>query len=91
MPLSTLKEEGQITLPSSILERLHAVTGDTFDFQLQRDDTVLMTKKRKVEVKARPAEAQKKDLSRWIGAKPNVFGSAKEADEFIRKQRDPWT
>ena len=33
---------------------------------------------------------EKKDLSRWIGAKPGVFQTTQEVDQFIRAQRDAW-
>ena len=91
MPSSTLKNKGQITLPSPIRKQIHAEKGDIFDFQLQADDTVLMIKKQAVEVKAHQAEERKKDLSRWLGAKPSVFKNAQEVDSFIRKQRDLWS
>lgn len=45
MALLKLKDKGQITLPSSIRKEIHAEKGDMFDFQLQPDETVIMTKK----------------------------------------------
>ena len=91
MPLSTLKNKGQITLPSVIRKKIQAEKGDMFDFEVQQNDKVLMTRKRMVSASDRQMPAgRKKDLSQWIGAKPNVFKTAEEADQFIRNQRDLW-
>ena len=91
MPLSTLKDKGQITLPSSIRKQIHAGKGDMFDFQVQQDDQVIMTRKKIIAANAEPTRLrQKKDLSKWIGAKPGLFKSAEEVDKFIRSQRDLW-
>lgn len=90
MPLSTLKEKGQITLPSIIRQQIHATKGDMFDFEIQ-DDKIIMTPQRVIPAtKKRVASDKKRDLSKWIGAAPGVFKSAQEVDEFIRKERGAW-
>ena len=33
---------------------------------------------------------KKRKLSKYIGAGKGIFGSPKEADKFIRKQRKEW-
>ena len=92
MALSQLKNKGQITLPSSIRKEIHADEGDIFDFQLQADKTVIMTKKQAVDTQnQKTGWKRRKDLSRWLGVKPNVFKTAAEVDAFIRKQRDLWS
>ncbi len=88
MPLSTLKEKGQITLPSSIRRQIHAEKGDLFDFQV-RENKVIMTRKKIVLAKASVHKKTNK-LSKYIGAGKGVFGSPKEIDNLIRKQRKEW-
>ena len=90
MPLSTLKEKGQITLPSTVRKQIHATKGDIFDVEVV-DDKIIMTPQKLVPVtkKSIPAGKQR-DLSRWIGSAPGVFNSVKEVDEFIHQQRDTW-
>ncbi len=84
-----LKKKGQITLPSSIRREIHAEKGDIFDFRAQ-EDQVIMTRQRVVPANTTPAQTRK-DLSKWIGAKPSVFNTADEVDQFIRNQRDLWS
>ena len=89
MPLSTLKEKGQITLPSSVRKQIQAEKGDVFDFQAQ-EDKVIMTRQKVVPANT-TQPPKKKDLSKWIGAKPGVFKTAQDVDQFIRNQRDLWS
>lgn len=90
MPVSILKNKGQITIPASIRRQLHAEKGDMFDFQLQQDGKVLMTRKQVAPVKIQETKGRK-DLSQWIGSKPGIFKTAEEVDQFIRNQRDLWS
>ena len=91
MTLSTLKGKGQITLPSSIRRQINAQKGDMFDFQVQEDEKVVMTRKRIVSANTdQTHQSKKKDLSKWIGAKPGLFKNADEVDNFIRSHRDLW-
>jgi AbrB family looped-hinge helix DNA binding protein len=92
MSLSTLKDKGQITLPSAIRKEIQAEKGDMFDFQVQQDNKILMTRKRVISASDRQISSrEKKNLSKWIGAKPNVFKTAEEVDQFIRNQRNLWS
>ena len=92
MPLSTLKDKGQITLPSSIRKRIHADKGDIFHFEIV-DGKVIMTLQKLI-----PANASKKvsdvnkhiDMSKYIGAGKGIYGSVEEIDGYIRKERDSW-
>ena len=91
MTLSTLKDKGQITLPSSIRRQINAQKGDMFDFHVQQGEKVVMTRKRVVSANTDQAHQNKKrDLSKWIGAKPGLFKTADEVDNFIRSHRDLW-
>ena len=92
MPLAKLQDKGQITLPSAIRTQLHAAKGDIFDFRLQADQTVILTKKPAAEQQDNAIQSPiKKDLSLWLDSKPGLFGSAAEVDTFIRQQRDLWS
>ena len=90
MALSKLKDKGQITLPYSIRKEIHAQRGDMFDFKLQPDETVIMTKKQVIQDE-QTGKQRRKDLSHWLENKVSVFKDAREVDNFIRKQRDLWT
>ena len=92
MPPATLRDKGHITLPSAIRRQINAEKGDMFDFEVQRNDKVIMTRKKISTAITEPVQPKKKkELSRWIGAKPGLFKSAEEVDEFIRSHRDLWS
>ena len=65
MPLTTLKEKGQFTLPNTIRKQINATKGDLFDCEVI-DGKVVMTQQRLVP--ATPTR-QKRQLSQWIGAR----------------------
>ena len=90
MPLSTLKEKGQITLPSVIRKKIHATRGDMFDFEIQDDKIIMTPLSVTPATQKRIALDKKRDLSKWIGSSPGIFKSAQEVDDFIRKERDAW-
>ena len=92
MPLSTLKDKGQITLPSSIRKRLHADKGAIFNFEIV-DGKVIMTLQKLIpeNVNNKTSNVKKHiDISKYIGAGKGVYGSVEEIDNYIRKERDSW-
>lgn len=92
MPLATLKEKGQITLPSEIRKRIHASKGDMFDVEVI-DGKVIMTPQRLVPTKDARGEKKKKplDLSKYVGATSGTYGdTAEEVDAYVRNERDSW-
>ncbi len=88
MSLSTLKEKGQITLPSSIRKQIQAEKGDLFDFVVQ-ENKIIMTRE-KIVLSDDFIQKKSTNLSKYIGAGKGIFGSPKEVDSFIRKQRKEW-
>ena len=87
MPLATLKEKGQITLPADIRKQIRAGKGDIFNCEV-RDGQVIMTLQKIVPAHARKAKGL--DIEKYIGVAKGTFGSVEEIDAHIRKQRDSW-
>ena len=71
MSLSTLKEKGQITLPSSIRKQIQAEKGDLFDFVVQ-ENKIIMTRK-KIVLSDDSIQKKSTDLSKYIGAGKGIF------------------
>lgn len=91
MPLATLKEKGQITLPVDIRKAIHADKGDIFNFQIVGDQ-VIMTLQKVVPAKASASKRRTKgvDISKYIGVAKGTFGSAESIDEYVRNERASW-
>ena len=90
MPLSTLKNKGQITLPSAIRKQLHADKGDIFNFEIV-GGKVIMTLQKLIPADDKTPKAKKNiDISKYIGAGKGIYGSVKEIDAYISKERDSW-
>ena len=83
VPLTTLKEKGQITLPADIRKEIDANKGDIFNIEVI-DGNVVMTLQKII-----PAR-KKRDLSKYIGIAKGSFGSTEEIDAHIRNDRDAW-
>jgi len=91
MPLATLKDKGQITLPADIRRKLHADKGDIFNFEVV-DDKVVMTLQKLVPSKENELKkhASGVDISKYIGSMRGKFGSVNEIDDYINKERNSW-
>ena len=91
MPLTTLKEKGQITLPNTIRKQINATKGDLFDCEVI-DGKVVMTQQRLVPANEKKAQSGSKgvDISKYIGFGKGIFGSVEEIDDYIRKERETW-
>lgn len=91
MPLATLKEKGQITLPIDIRNAIHADKGDIFNFQVVGDQ-VVMTLQKVVPAQEGPTQKRAKgtDISKYIGSMKGTFGNVEEIDEYIRNERASW-
>ena len=91
MPRTTLKDRGQLTLPSEIRKRIQAAKGDLFDVEVV-DGKVVMTPLRLVRKKGvDPARRKPVDLSKYIGALSGTYGdTVEEADAYLRRERDSW-
>jgi bifunctional DNA-binding transcriptional regulator/antitoxin component of YhaV-PrlF toxin-antitoxin module len=91
MPLATLKEKGQITLPVDIRKAIHADKGDIFNFQVVGDQ-VVMTLQKVVPAQKTPTPRPRKgvDISKYIGIAKGAFGSVEEIDDYIRNERASW-
>lgn len=88
MTMTTLKEKGQITLPSDIRKQLHAMKGDLFDCEIIGGKVVMTLQK----IVPATGDIQKSgvDISKYIGATAGTFESANKVDEYIRGERDTW-
>ncbi len=97
MPLATLKDKGQITLPAGIRKQLNAGKGDIFDCEVV-EGKIVMTLKKLVPVQesreARQVREQAPEfgtgISKYFGTMAGQFGSVEEIDEFIRDERASW-
>ena len=87
MPLATLKEKGQITLPAAIRKKLDAEKGDIFNFEFVSGKVVMTLQKL---VPAKKIGAKKVDISKYIGIAKGTFGSVEEIDEYVRNERASW-
>jgi len=90
MPLATLKEKGQITLPAAIRKAIHANKGDIFDFKVVGGQVVMTRQK---VVPAQQVSAKRRqgvDISKYMGIAKGTFGSVEEIDDYIRNERDTW-
>lgn len=91
MPLATLKEKGQITLPSDIRKKIRAGKGDIFNFEVV-GGKVVMTLQKLVPAKDVAQKKRKKgvDISKYIGSMKGAFGTVEEIDDYIRNERASW-
>ncbi|MCF6344690.1 MAG: AbrB/MazE/SpoVT family DNA-binding domain-containing protein [Devosiaceae bacterium] len=89
MPLTTLKEKGQITLPAGIRKQLHVTKGDLFNCEIV-DGKVVMTPQKVVPKIKGEMREKGIDISKYIGATAGTFSSASKVDEYIRKERNSW-
>lgn len=91
MPLATLKEKGQITLPATIRRKLHADKGDIFNFEFV-SGKVIMTLQKLVPARSESKKRTTKgvDISKYIGIAKGTYGSVEEIDEYIRNERASW-
>lgn len=83
MPLTTLKDKGQITLPSDIRKKIKADKGDIFNVEVI-DGNVVLTLQNIVPAK------KKADISKYIGIAKGTFGSVEDIDNYIRNERNSW-
>ena len=86
-----MKDKGQVTIPATVREQIHAVTGDIFEARIEGGNIVL----RPQIVAARntmPSGGKPKgvDIGKWVGAGRGLFKTPAEADAFIRAERDQW-
>ena len=89
MPLATLKDKGQITLPSAVRKKLHVNKGDIFNFEVV-DGQVIMTPQKLMPAHKTTGKTKQIDISQYIGAGKGLYGSAESIDAQIRKDRDAW-
>lgn len=91
MPIATLKEKGQITLPVDVRKKIHADKGDIFNFEVVNDQ-VIMTLQKIVPAAKAPAAKRRKgvDISKYMGIAKGTFGSVEEIDEYVRNERTSW-
>ena len=88
MPLSTLKEKGQITIPVAIRDQIHAQKGDIFNFEVINNQVVLTPQDIEPSLKAIPKNGR--DVGQYIGVLKGSFGSVEEIDAFIQNERESW-
>lgn len=89
MPLATLKDKGQITLPADIRKQLRANQGDLFDCEVV-GGKVVMTPQKIVPAIDGGEMGKGTDISKYIGATAGTFDTASRVDEYILKERDAW-
>ena len=47
MPSATITSKGQVTIPKKIRDQLHLKPGDTLNFEIESNNTVLISTKRR--------------------------------------------
>jgi AbrB family looped-hinge helix DNA binding protein len=73
---STLNNDGQITIPTEVRKRLGLKAGDSVEFAVEGDHTVI-----------RPAVLEDDPFEKWVGAFP-AFKSREEINPWIADMRD---
>jgi len=89
MPLAKLKEKRQITVPVEICNRVQALKGDIFSFEVE-DDKIIMTLQKLVPATSEKSQTKAVDISKYIGIAKGTYGSVKEIDQYIRNERALW-
>lgn len=89
MPLATLKEKRQITVPMAICNQVHADKGDIFNFEVE-DNKIIMTLEKMAPVTKEIPQRKSLDISEYIGSMRGMFGSIEEIDEYIHNERASW-
>lgn len=89
MPLATLKDKGQITLPADIRRKIRADKGDIFNFEVT-GDKVVMTLQKLVPSQGAKQTSAGVDIKKYIGSMQGSFGEIQEIDDYIRKERELW-
>lgn len=92
MPLTKLKDKGQVTIPSAIREEIGARQGDIFEVAIADGSIVLKPQ----DVVSRSGSRNQPhgrtgvDITRWIGSGKGLFETPEEVDAFIRSERARW-
>jgi AbrB family looped-hinge helix DNA binding protein len=83
-----VKHKYQVTIPAALRKRLNLHEGDMLEVREQDGVLVLVPQA----VSQRPAVQPRSPLLAMIGANKgsNLYKSAQDADNFIRKLRDEW-
>lgn len=88
MPIATMKDKGQITVPVEVRRAIAAGSGDLFEVRAV-NGTIVMTPQRIIP--AESSKARKKvDLSKYIGIAKGTYGTAQEIDAYVRNERASW-
>lgn len=87
MPQVKLREKGQVTIPSELLQEWsrinHVTTNDTIDVQLSNGVLMLIPSKR---------HTAKRDLMSYAGAGKGLWGKSEaEIETSIQELRNSWT
>lgn len=88
MPIATMKDKGQITVPAEVRRAIAAGRGDLFEVRAV-NGAIVMTPQRIIPAEGSTAR-KKVDLSKYIGIAKGTYGSADEIDAYIRNERASW-
>ena len=92
MPLVTMKDKGQVTIPAAIRDKIDARQGDVFEVVVSEGSIIL--KPQDVVSRAprqeRLAARGGVDITPWIGSGKGLLKTPEEADAFIRAERAQW-
>ena len=92
MPLVTMKDKGQVTIPAAIRDEIDAHQGDVFEVVVSEGCIIL--KPQDVVSRAtrqeRLAARSGVDITPWIGSGKGLFKTPEEVDAFIRAERAQW-
>ena len=87
MPYIRVKQKFQVTIPASIRKKVDIHEGDTLEATEQDGKIVLIPQ----ELRER-SKSSGSSLISLLGVKENsgLYGSAKDADDYLRQLRDEW-
>jgi len=87
MPYVQVKQKYQVTIPATLRNQLDIHEGDTLEASIDNGHIVFTPQEI---IKKETTKKVDSSLSSYIGAGKGLFSSPKEADDFIRKERDLW-
>ena len=87
MPYVQVKQKYQVTIPAALRSQLDIHEGDTLEASIDNGHIIFTPQEI---IKKETNGKTESSLSSYIGAGKGLFSSPKEADDFIRKERDSW-
>lgn len=88
MPLVTVKQKYQVTIPAKIRDSIHLEEGDTLE-AVAEDGRIVLTPKILVDKRARTKKTSLLSL-KGTNKGSGLYKGADDADQYIANQRSEW-